>query len=445
MRTTKTFTMKKIIYILCSFALLHGTATAQETIYPAKKQTGLLFLKNGTVHVGNGAVIENATIKINNGKIEEVGTNVAIPAGDVQVFDVKGKQVYPGLILPASVLGLQEISGVRSMQDFNEIGDLNPNIRSIAAYNGDSKITNTLRSNGILLAHTAPQGSLVGGLSSVVQLDGWNLEDAAYRTDMGMNLYMPSLLSRPGGRFGALFAQFFPQQGDPTKDALDKIEKVKEFFREAKIYIDQDHKVSNLKLEAARGLFTKKQKLFVHCNQVKQMLLAIDFVKEFGFDVVLVGASESWQIADLLKQHNVGVILSQMHDLPTLDDDDVDQPYKTPAALHKAGVLFCINDDDPQNRGRNLPFNAGTAAAYGLDKEVALSAITLNTAKVLGIDDVTGSIEKGKDANIIVSEGDILDMKSSIVLHAFIQGRKIILDDKHKQLFERYKYKYNIK
>ncbi|MDP1843351.1 MAG: amidohydrolase family protein, partial [Sediminibacterium sp.] len=312
-------------------------------------------------------------------------------------------------------------------------------------YNGDSKITNTLRSNGILLAHTAPQGSLVGGLSSVVQLDGWNLEDAAYRTDMGMNLYMPSLLSRPGGRFGALFAQFFPQQGDPTKDALDKIEKVKEFFREAKIYIDQDHKVSNLKLEAARGLFTKKQKLFVHCNQVKQMLLAIDFVKEFGFDVVLVGASESWQIADLLKQHNVGVILSQMHDLPTLDDDDVDQPYKTPAALHKAGVLFCINDDDPQNRGRNLPFNAGTAAAYGLDKEVALSAITLNTAKVLGIDDVTGSIEKGKDANIIVSEGDILDMKSSIVLHAFIQGRKIILDDKHKQLFERYKYKYNIK
>jgi imidazolonepropionase-like amidohydrolase len=161
--------------------------------------------------------------------------------------------------------------------------------------------------------------------------------------------------------------------------------------------------------------------------------------------VVLVGASESWQIAGLLKQNNMSVILSQMHEMPTLDDDDIDQPFKTPAALQKAGVLFAINDDDPQNRGRNLPFNAGTAATYGLSKEEALSAITLNTAKILGIDAKTGSIEKGKDANIIVSEGDILDMKSSIVSQAFIQGRKIPLDNKHKQLYERYKYKYSIK
>jgi imidazolonepropionase-like amidohydrolase len=263
---------------------------------------------------------------------------------------------------------------------------------------------------------------------------------------MGMQLYMPSLLSRQGGRVGALLAQFgIGAQGDPTKDALDKIEAVKQFFREAKTYIGTDVKTPNLKFEATRALFAKKQKLFIHCSQVKQMLLAIDFVKEFGFDVVLIGASESWQIADLLKANNIGVILSQMHALPTLDDDDVDQPYKAAAALQKAGVLFCINDDDPQNRGRNLAFNAGTAATYGLTKEEALSAITLNTAKVLGIDNMTGSIEKGKDANIVVSEGDILDMKSSVVLHAFIQGRKIELSDKHKQLYERYKYKYGIK
>jgi imidazolonepropionase-like amidohydrolase len=446
MLTTKTRTMKKILYTLSSLLLLSGIATAQETIYPAKQQKGLLFITNGTVHVGNGTVIENATVKINNGKIEEVGTNIAVPADDVRVFNVKGKHVYPGLILPASSLGLIEISGIRSTTDVNEIGDVNPSIRSIAAYNADSKITNTLRSNGILLVHTAPQGSLVGGQSTVVQLDAWNEEDAAYSTDMGMHLYMPSLLSRQGGRIGALLAQFgFGAQGDPTKDALDKIEAVKQFFREAKTYIGSDVKTPNLKLEATRALFAKKQKLFIHCNQVKQMLLAIDFVKEFGFDVVLIGASESWQIADLLKANNIGVILSQMHDLPTLDDDDVDQPYKTPSVLQKAGVLFCINDDDPQNRGRNLPFNAGTAATYGLTSEQALSAITLNTAKILGIDNMTGSIEKGKDANIVVSEGDILDMKSSIILHAFIQGRKIELSDKHKQLYERYKYKYAIK
>lgn len=437
--------MKKTINILSGLLLLAITVSAQETIYPAKAQKGLLFIKNGTVHVGNGTVIENATVKIQNGKIQEVGTNMAIPLDDVAVYDVKGKHIYPGLILPASTLGLQEINGVRAMADFQEIGDVNPSVRSIVAYNADSKITNTLRANGILLAHTAPVGSLVGGTSSVVQLDAWNWEDAAYRLDMGMNLYMPNLLARPGGRFGALFAQFFTQQGDPTKEALDKLDAVKNFFREAKAYAQTEQKIVNLKFEAAKPLFTKKQKLFVHCNQVKQMLLAIDFAKEFGFDVVVVGASESWQIADLLKQNNISVILTQMHNLPTLDDDDVDQPYKAAVALQKAGVTYCINDDDPQNRGRNLAFNAGTSVAYGLTKEEGLTAITLGAAKVLGIDDVTGSIEKGKDANIVVSTGDILDMKSSVITDAFIQGRKIVLDDKHKQLYERYKNKYGIK
>lgn len=435
--------MKRLIYILSCFTLMTGIS-AQDNIYPAKPQKGLLFLKNGTVHVGNGTVIENATIKINNGKIEEVGIGVNIPNSGAEVVDVNGKHVYPGLIHPSSTLGLQEIGGIRSMQDFNEIGDLNPSVRSIAAYNADSKIINTLRSNGILLAHTAPQGSLLGGQSTVVQLDGWNADDAPYKLDVGMNLYMPSMLNRATGRFAAMFAMFFPQQGDATKEAIEKVEKIKAFFREAKVYINSEKKEINLKFEATRKLFSKQQKLFVHCTQVKQMLVAIDFVKEFGFDVVLVGAAESWQIADLLKQNNISVILSQMHDLPTLDDDDIDQPFKTPAALQKAGVLFCINDDDPQNRGRNLPFNAGTAVAYGLDKEAAVSAITLNTAKVLGIDANTGSIEKGKDANLIVSKGDILDMKSSVVEQAFIQGRKLELNDKHKQLYERYKYKYNL-
>ncbi len=437
--------MKKRLFIYCSLALLSGIASAQDNIYPVKKQTGILYLKNGTVHIGNGTVLEKATIKINNGIIEEVGTDIAVSSNNAEVIDVSGKDVYPGLILAKSTLGLQEISGIRSMQDFNEIGDLNPSIRSIAAYNADSKITNTLRSNGILLAHTVPQGALLGGQSTVVQLDAWTSEDAAYGTDNGMNLYMPSLLNRLTGRFAAMFAGMFPQQNDPSKIALDKIEEIKQFFREANIYVQTEHQQPNLKFEATRKLFSKQQKLFVHCNQVKQMLLAIDFVKEFGFDVVLVGASESWQIAGLLKQNNMSVILSQMHEMPTLDDDDIDQPFKTPAALQKAGVLFAINDDDPQNRGRNLPFNAGTAATYGLSKEEALSAITLNTAKILGIDAKTGSIEKGKDANIIVSEGDILDMKSSIVSQAFIQGRKIPLDNKHKQLYERYKYKYSIK
>jgi imidazolonepropionase-like amidohydrolase len=197
-------------------------------------------------------------------------------------------------------------------------------------------------------------------------------------------------------------------------------------------------------MEALRGLLERRQKFFIHCDVVKEILVALDFVKEFGLDVVIVGGSESWQVADLLKRHNVPVILDQMHALPTLGDDDVDQPYKTPAMLQQAGVLFAINDGDGQHRGKNLPFNAGTAAAYGLSREQALSAITLNAAKILGIADRTGSLEPGKDANIVLSRGDILDMRTSVVTHAFIQGRQLDLTDKHKQLNERYMRKYGL-
>lgn len=434
--------MKKYLgFIIIMLIII--SANAQETIYPAKEAKGITIIKNGTVHIGNGQVLQNASVKINNGKIEAVGTDITVPA-DAKVIDATGKQVYPGLILPSSQLGIQEIGGnaVKGSNDFQELGEFNPNIRSIAAYNADSKIPNTLRANGILLAQTVPVGSLIAGTSSTVQLDAWNYEDAVYAADNGMHFYMPSLLPR-SGRFAAFFG---PQLGDPLKDGLDKIESVKKFFREAKAYLQNNGtKETNLKLEATKSLFGKKQKLFIHCDEVKQMMLAIDFVKEFGFDVVIVGASDSWQIADLLKQNNVAVVLTQEHSLPTLDDDDVDQPYKTPAALQKAGVMYCLNDDDGQNRGRNLPFNAGTAVTYGLTKEEALTAITLSTAKVLGIADRTGSIETGKDANIVISDGDILDMRTSVVTTALIQGRQINLDNKHKQLFERYKHKYDIK
>jgi imidazolonepropionase-like amidohydrolase len=437
--------MKKIIVTLSALVSFTAAVFAQDDVYPAAKQSKKTAIVGATVHVGNGQVIENGTVVFDNGKIVYAGDAAAAPKAE-NTIDAKGKQVYPGLILPSSNLGLQEISGVRGSTDINEIGEFNPSVRSIAAYKAESVIVNTLRLNGILLAHTIPGGQLIAGQSSVVQLDAWNYEDAAYKTDMGMHFYMPSLLSRGGGRgFGRGFGGAAPA-GDPIKEALDKIESVKAIFREAKAYHQKGaDKQINLKLEATKGLFNRTQKLFVHCDQIKQMIVAIDFVKEFGFDVVLVGASESWQIADLLKANNIAVILTQEHSLPTTDDDDIDQPYKAASVLQKAGVLFCLNDDDPQNRGRNLMFNAGTAAAYGLGKEAALQAITLNAAKILGVDDKTGTLEVGKDANIVISEGDILDMKSSIVTDAFIQGRAVAITSKHKQLYDRYKYKYDIK
>jgi imidazolonepropionase-like amidohydrolase len=444
----KNSVMKKIFFNLVLICFLVN-ARSQETVYPAPKQTTTVVITNATVHKGNGEVIENASIVITDGKIAAVGKDVTVPAGATTV-DAKGKQVYPGLILPITDLGLIETNSVRATTDLQEIGDLNPNVRSLVAYNTDSKIINTLRSNGILLAGITPQGGTISGSSSVVQLDAWNWEDAAYKTDEGIHFNMPSLMPRArfggfgggGGRGGG------PQQSDtdPVKEGLEKVEKIKSFFRDAQAYsAAPTHEVTNLKLSAVKGLFDKTQKLYVHANTVKQMLIALDFVKEFNFDVVIVGGSDSWQIADLLKQHNVSVILGQPHSLPTLEDDDIDQPFKTAAMLQKAGVLFSITDDDGQTRGRNLAFNAGELANYGLTKEEALQAITLNAAKILGVSDKTGSIEVGKDANIVISEGDILDMKTSIITDAFIQGRKIDLTDKHKQLNERYNQKYKLK
>jgi imidazolonepropionase-like amidohydrolase len=432
--------MKKL-FILIHCLALGAALHAQEDVYPAKAYTGKLFLTNGTIHVGNGQVIENGTIEINNGKIVQVGAGITV-AADAKVVDVKGKQVYPGMILPVTDLGLKEIAnGVRGSNDYQELGEFNNSIRSIVAYNTDSKIINTLKANGILLAGIAPQGGTISGSSSVVQLDAWNWEDAAYKMDNGIHLNMPTFLPRPGWYSGT------PQSpADVAKDALNKIDDLKNLFRQAKGYLQEPaHKEANLKLEALKGLYNKTQKLFVHANQVKQMLTAIDFVKEFGFDVVIVGGSESFQIADLLKQYNIAVILSDEHNLPATVDDDIDMPYKTPAILQKAGVLFALNDESEVTRYRNLPFNAGTAAAYGLTKEQALQAITLNSAKILGVDDRTGSLEVGKDANLVISEGDILDMRTSKVTNAFIQGREVSLDNKQKQLYERYKYKYELK
>lgn len=432
--------MKRIfIYIIAVLSV--GVLSAQETVYPAPPQTITFALTNATVHIGNGQVIENGMVVVSGGKIVDVRPNAAI--ADVRIYDCKGRHIYPGLILSSSNLGLVEVGSVRATVDANELGELNPNIRSVVAYNTDSKVINTLRTNGILLANIVPQGGLISGSSSVVQLDAWNWEDAVVSADNGIHFRMPSLLNRTGGR-GFRFAS--QQTGDPVKRGLEQIESVKAFFREAKAYYaESKHEATNLKFEAVKGLFDKSKKLFVHCNIVKEMLIAIDFAKEFGFNVVLVGAADSWQIADLLKQNNIAVVLNQLHDLPVMADDDVDQPFKTPSILQKAGVLFSINDDDGNTRQRNLAFNAGTAAAYGLTKEQALSAITLNAAAILGVADKTGSIEKGKDANIVVADGDILDMSGNVISLAFIQGRQIDLTDKHKQLSDRYKHKYGIK
>jgi imidazolonepropionase-like amidohydrolase len=411
---------------------------AQETMHPSPAQTKKIVISGGTLHIGNGQVIENGTLSIEKGKIK---IESAAVTGDVERIDATGKHVYPGVIAPNTNLGLVEVSSTKSTTDFDELGDMNPSIRSIVAYNTDSKVINTVRSNGVLLAQIVPQGGLISGTSTIVQLDAWNWEDAAYVLDNGVHMTFPALINRP--------MQMRRRGGDsdPVKLGLERIEQGRVFFREAKAYLqEKTHAAVNLKFEATRGLFDRTKTLYIHCDLVKEMLVAVDFAKEFNFKLVIAGGADSYMIADILAANNVGVILHEPHALPATDDDAVDQPYKTGAQLQKAGVLFTICQDsgDGYTQIRNLPFMAGTMSTYGLTKEEALSAITLNPAKILGIADRTGSLENGKDANIVISTGDLLDMKSSVVTHAFIQGRAINLDNKHSQLFNRYKYKYGL-
>ena len=423
--------MKNILVII--FALIITKAFSQPNVLPAEKQTSAIALTHANIHIGNGDVIEDGTIVFSNGKIIAVGKNVDV--SNAKVIDCAEKQIYPGLILTDSDIGLVEISAVRSERDESELGDLNPDVRSLVAYNTDSKIINTVRSNGILLANIVPNGGIISGSSSVMQLDGWNWEDAVYQKDNGIHFRMPSLI--PTSKENAA--------DDVLKKAYEQIDDVRNFFRDAKAYFNESaHTTTNIKFESVNGLFNKTQTFFVHCEMVNEMMIAIEFAKEFGFRTVIVGGTESSKITDYLKQNNIAVILNQMHTLPVMQDDDIDEYAKLPYQLQQAGILYCINDFDEMNRGRNLMFNAGVAVGFGLTKEQALQAISLNAAKILGIDKQTGSLEINKDANIIVSDGDLLDIKTNNISYAFIQGRQINLDNKQKQLYERYKIKYGI-
>ncbi|MEI7472676.1 MAG: amidohydrolase family protein [Chitinophagaceae bacterium] len=442
----KNISFNKYIAATLFTGMLNSYIVAQENMHPSPAQPATIALTNATIHVGNGQIIEKGTVVFSKGKIIEVSATA--PAASLQQFNLNGRHIYPGVIASSTNMGLVEVSSIKATQDYAELGDINPSIRSLVAYNTDSKIINTLRSNGVLFAHIVPQGGSISGTSSVVQLDAWNWEDAAYKADNGIHMNMPSLINRPSQGGGGRRQRDAGEQTDLVKQGLERVESLRKFFREAKAYLaESNHTQINLKFEAVKGLYDQSKTLFVHCDLVKEILVAIDFAKEFGFKLCLVGAGECWMMTDIIKANNVSVILSEPHSLPATDDDDVDQPYKTGAVLSKAGILFTICQDagDGFWQQRNLPFEAGTMAAYGLSKEEALTAITLNAAKILGIEDRTGSIEVGKDANLVICEGDLLDMKSSLVSMAFIQGRVIDLNNKHTQLFERYKYKYGIK
>ncbi|MEZ4962908.1 MAG: amidohydrolase family protein [Saprospiraceae bacterium] len=406
---------------------------AQYVPVPAPPQAQPILVRGATAHIGNGQVIENSLVAFEKGKFTymgQVGSKNDFP--NHLEIDATGQHLYPGFIAPNTTLGLAEIDQVRATRDDAEIGELNPNIRSLIAYNTDSEVTPTVRSMGVLTAEIVPQGGRIAGTSSLVVLDAWNWEDAAYKADLAIHLNWP-----------AISAYSWRERRRSKNEKYDEqVREVEDFFRQAQAYFQKDHPaVSNLRFEAMNGLFSGEKRLFVHADDVQAIQDAVLLAREFSLTPTIVGGRDAWMIVDFLKKHQVAIILGSTQSLPGRDDEDIDQPFKTPAMLQQAGLLWCFSHTSFWQQ-RNLAFQAGQAVSFGLAYEDAVRALTSNTARIFGIGDAVGTIETGKDATFFLCQGDVLDMRTSKLTRAFIQGRDVSLDNKQEMLYRRFQEKY---
>jgi len=434
MRTFKNI----VLLITLSFGL---SVNAQQTPAPAQSET--ITIVGATAHIGNGEVIKNSVIVFEDGKIISISeSSTSKDTYQGKVIQATGKHVYPGFIAPNTTLGLVEIDAVRPTRDQDELGDMIPNVRSIIAYNAESKVVESLRPNGVLLAQITPRGGTISGTSSIVQLDAWNWEDAAVKTDDGIQLHWPSSYKRGRWWLGE------PRGYKPNKEYQKDIDEIKSFISNSKAYGKATSEKINESFKAMQGLFNGSQKIYVHANGEKEIIDAVTNLQESGINnIVIVGAYEAYKITSFLKQNNISVLIQRVHTTPNRDDDDYDLTYKMAKILVDNDVLVALQTSGQMEgmNTRNLPFYAGQLVGQGMEKEIALQLITLNSAKILGIDTDYGSLEEGKSATLFISEGDALDMRTNILTHAFIDGREISLETHQTELWKRYSEKYSEK
>ena len=400
------------------------------------------MLTGATVHPVSGADLADAQVLFDGGRIRAIGRNLALPP-NTQVIDVRGKHVYPGLVATDTVLGLVEISSVRATVDTREVGAINPNARAEVSINPDSELLSVARTNGVLTALSAPQGgsgTLVSGTSALVKLDGWTWEDMTLRAPVGLHIRWPQLAINDDPRFPK-------SPADQRKDAEKQLRQIKDTFDTARAYLkarrsgDKSHEI-DLRWEAMIPVLDGKIPVFVHADEVKQIQSALAWAEAEKLSLVLVGATDAWRVAARLKERNIPVIVSPVMRLPLRRSDPYDAPYTNPAKLQAAGVRFALStDSDDAHLARNLPYQAAMAASFGLPKEEALKAITLYPAQILGLGDRLGSLEVGKDATVIVTDGDPLEITTHVEL-AFIQGRAIDLGNRQWRLYRKYQQKY---
>jgi imidazolonepropionase-like amidohydrolase len=411
---------------------------------PPPPQAKPIVLKGATIHPVSGPDIPSGVIVFDKGKITALGSNIPTPEG-AEVIDASGKHIYPGLITANSVLGLTEIGAARATIDIEESGSINPNVRAATSINPDSELIPVARSNGILTANAVPEGGILSGQSAVLRMDGWTPDDMTVRSPAAMHLRWPNLTINRNPR-----AQ--KSVKDQQKD-MDKAQKlIRDSFQTARSYWQARKSgtpgfKSDLRWEALMPVFDGTLPLFVHADTVAEIEAALAWAREAQLKIVLVGGHDAWRVAAQLKESDTPVIIALSTALPSRRDDSYDSSFADAARLHEAGVRFCIATNGRESGApheRNLPYEASMASAFGLPKEEALKAVTLYPAQLLGVGDQLGSLEVGKAATLIVTNGDPLDFPTQIET-AYIDGRKIDLTNRQTRLRDKYKEKYRRK
>ena len=424
---------KSLISLLVAAAISPAMA---HDIVPGAKQTAPVLLTDATIHTATQGVLENADLLMVDGKIAAIGVDLAAPAG-AKVVALNGKHLYPGLIALANQLGLIEIEAVRATDDTAEVTDTNPDIRARIAYNADSEVIPTVRANGFSYSLVYPKGSALMGQSSLMQLDAWTWQDSTVADGVGLHVNWPSSSTVAGW-----WSHKKPEE--IAKENAKALQKMKDYFVQAKAYSDAAaaglNKGVDSRWQAMIPVFKGERPLFVHADDLRQIKQAMDLAKQYQLKLVIVGGRDSWRMADELAAAKVAVVFTAPYGIPERDDEANNTAFQTPALLQKAGVKFALSLDGYWDT-RNVVFGAGQAISYGLTQDQALAAVTINAAEIAGVADKIGSLEVGKAATVVVSDGDIFDYLTHKVSAMWIDGREVTLNDRNKQLHQKYSQK----
>lgn len=412
---------------------------------PAPPQAKPILIRNGTIHTVSQGVLEQYDILFEKGIISRIEPSIS-PSSDMQVIEADGKHIYPGLIAGISTLGLVEISGVDMTRDYDEVGEMTPEVRANVSYNPDSELIPVARSNGILFVNSMPIGGRIPGQSSLMRMDGWTWEDATVNHPTAMHINWPDMKinTDPNSKIS------MEKQEENRRDALKELNDMMDRVRHYKKMIDNFPKegvhdmAHDLGLEAMIPYVMGAKPFFVHAYEVRQIEAAVQWSLLQKVKIIIVGGWDAGRVKNLLKENNIPVILQEVLRLPMRRDSDYSEAYDLPFKLYKAGVSFCISTSGSAFQSahvRDLPNHAAMAAAFGLPADVALRSITLSAAEILGVDDGIGSLDVGKEASLFIANGDILEITTQVE-QVYIKGSTTDMNDKQKTLYHKYQEKY---